>query len=119
VPLAAYIARIDPVFRQGPGTVGIPGQQQMSIVVKVPDDRHRDSNAVQLLHDGRYCRGGRLIVDGDSYQLAPSTRQLGHLARGRHHIGGVGVGHRLDHDRMVRSNRYTADQGADSTAACG
>ena len=37
--LAADVAGVDPVLGQGPGAVGIAGEQQVAVVVEVADDR--------------------------------------------------------------------------------
>ena len=47
----------------------------------------------------------------------PARGQRGHLAHRRGHVGRVGVGHRLDHDRVAGADRHTADRGGDGLPA--
>jgi hypothetical protein len=47
--LAADVAGIDPVLGQRPGALGVPGQEQVAVVVEITDEGNGDALAVQLL----------------------------------------------------------------------
>ena len=105
VALGAHVARVDPVLGERGGHLRVVGQQLVPVVVEVADDRHVDAEATDLadhLGDGR----GRLVgVDRHAHELRAGVRQARDLDRGRVGIGGVGVGHRLDDDRVGGSRR--------------
>src|SRR5574338_708277 len=95
----------------------MPGEQQVAVVMEVPHDRHRDADPVQPLHDLGDGGRGLVVVHGHPDQLAPRPGQRGRLAHGRGHVGRVGVGHRLDDDRMARADRHAPDAGGDGATA--
>ena len=111
VPLAADIPGIDAVLGQGAGAVGILGQQQVAVVVEVADDRNRDPQAIQPLDDRGDRRRRRLVVDRHPDQLAAGAREIGDLLDRSRHVGGVGVGHRLDDDGMIGPDPNATDGG--------
>ena len=55
--------------------VGILLQQDMPVVVEVADDRHRDAEAVEAVHDVGHGFGGGIVVDGDAHQFGTGTGQ--------------------------------------------
>ena len=113
VALGAHVPGIDPVLGQRGGRLGVVGQQLVPVVVEVADDRHVDAEAADLA-DHLGDRGRRLVgVDRHPHQLRAGVRQARDLDRGRVGIGGVGVGHRLDDDRVGRSDEHAADIDAD------
>jgi hypothetical protein len=117
VSLTADVTGVDSVLRQRPCARRILREKQVSVVMKVADDRSRQSKPVQGLDDLRNRGGRRLIVDGDTHQLAARTGEVRHLARGGLNVSRVGVGHRLDHNRMIRTNRDTTYEGGDCAPA--
>ena len=54
------------------------------------------------------ARGRFVGVDGDAHQLGARVGQRHHLIDGRLHVGGIGVGHRLDHDGVASADVHTA-----------
>ena len=116
VALGADVARVDPVLGERRGHLRVLGQQLVAVVVEVADDRHVDAQAADLAdHLGH--GGGRLVgVDRHPDELRAGVRQARDLDRGRVRVGGVGVGHRLDDDRVRRADEHAADVDADASA---
>ena len=81
----------------------------------------RTPNLSQRVDDLRNGRGGLVGVDGDADQFGAGASQRHHLIDGRRDIGGVGVGHRLDNDRMGAADFDSADINDNGFAAwrCG
>ena len=109
-PLAAHVARVDPVLGQRAGAIGIPGEQEVAVVVEVADDRHRHPAPVERFDDPGHRRRGLLVIHRDPDQLAPGLGQRGGLRRRGLDIGGVGVGHRLDDDGMPAADGDGSDE---------
>ena len=66
----------------------------------------RPRDLADHLGDGR----GRLVrVDRDPHELRAGVGQAGDLDRRRVGVDRVGVGHRLDDDRMGAADEHTAD----------
>ena len=105
VPFSPDVPRVDSVLGEGASTVGVLRQQQVAVIVEVTHDRDRDAHEAESLDDRRHSRRGLIIVDCHPHQLAPRSRKLGDLPHGGGHIGRIGVGHRLDHNRMTRADR--------------
>ena len=103
-PLGSDVAGIDAVLGEGRRALGILGEQQMAVVVEVPDDGH-----VDLGHDCRDRGRRRVVVDGDPHQLAPGLVQGTYLRHRRIDVSGVGVGHRLNDDRVGPAHFHAAD----------
>ena len=108
VALATHVARIDAVLGERLGAVGMSRQQQVPVVVEVADDRDHHTDAAKSGDDPGHRRRRRIVVDGDAHQLAAGAREQGHLCHGCGDIGGVGVGHRLNHHRVRRAHRNAA-----------
>ena len=113
----AYVAGIDAVFGQGTGAFRIFNEQNVAVVVKVSDDGNVDALLVELVDDAGNGGCGFVVIDGDADQFASSAGQGGYLADRRRHIGGVGVGHGLHHDRGIAADAHTGDRGGDSFSA--
>ena len=97
------VAGIDAVLGQRLRAGRIFLQQQVAVVVEVADDGDVDAALGEAFDDVRNGFGGVVIVDGDADQLRAGCDQLGNLLDGRRGVGGVGIGHRLDDDRELRS----------------
>ena len=109
-PLRADVARVDPVLGEGRGRLGVLREQQVPVVVEVPDQRHADAERIELgADDGHGLRGG-IVVDGDAHELGAGMRELRDLDRGRVRVGGVRVRHRLHDDRVGRPDGHAADE---------
>ena len=88
------------------------GEQQVAVVMEVADDGDSDVG-----HD-RGDRARRFIgVHGHAHQFAAGLVQSAHLRSGRGGIGSVGVGHRLDDDRMGTAHQYAAHADGDCRAS--
>ncbi len=111
--LEADIAGIDAVLVERLGAGRVVGEQRVADVVEVADDRHVDAHLEQLVLDVRHGRGGLVAVDRDAHDLGARTRQRRHLPHGAFDIGGVGVGHRLHHDRRAAADGHIADLDGD------
>ena len=107
--LGAHVARVDAVLGQRRGRRRVLGQQQVAVVMEVPDQRDADAQPVQLLADDGHGLGGLVVVDGDAHQLAAGMRQLRHLDGGGIGVGGIGVRHRLHDDGMSGADEDAAD----------
>ena len=103
------VAGIDAVFGQGARAVGIFLQQQVAVVMEVADDGHADAELVERVDDFRDGLGGGFGVDGDAHQFGAGVRQRHHLIDGGGGVGGVGIGHGLDHDGVVAAHPDIAD----------
>ena len=78
---------------------------------------HVHPEPVELAADDGNRLRGRVVVDGDAHQLRSGMGELRNLDGGGVRVGGVGVGHRLHHDRMRRPDRDVADHDGQGRAA--
>ena len=67
-----------------------------------------DHGNVHLGNDGGHGAGRFIGVHRHAHQLAAGRVQRAHLRGRRGGIGGVGIGHRLDDDRLGAAHRYAA-----------
>ena len=110
----ADIAGIDAVFVQRFGACRMVAQERVADIVEVADERHGDAHAIEGIADMRHGGGRLAAVDGDAHELGAGAGQLGHLAGGRRGIGGVGIRHRLHHDRGAATDGDMANFDADA-----
>ena len=85
------------------------GEELVTDVMEVADDRHIDALLEQLLLDVRDGGSGLVAVDGDAHDLRAGARERSNLRRGRGNVGGVRVGHRLHDDGRVAAHGDMAD----------
>ena len=97
----ADVARVDAVLGQLPRHLGVARQQQVAVVVKVPDQRDVDALVGQPATDLGYRLGCGVVIDRDPHQLRPGSPQLGDLLDRSVHVRGVGVRHGLSDDRVL------------------
>ncbi len=76
-------------------------QQLVTVEVEVPYQGHGDAHLIQARANRSHRGGGFAAVDGDAHQLRPGACQRFDLLRRPLDVRGVGVRHRLDHDRGV------------------
>ena len=95
------------------------GQEFVADIVEVADDRHVDVHFKEPVFDVRYRRRGFIAIDGDPHQFRAGPRQRRDLSRRRFHVGGVGIGHRLHHDRCAPADGYIADPYGNGAVPCG
>ena len=107
--LETDIAGIDAVFIERLGAGRVVGQQLVTDVVEVADERHRHAELAEPVLDVRH-RGRCLVaVDRNAHQFGAGGRQRRHLPRGPIHVGRIGIGHRLHHDRRTAADHHAAD----------
>ncbi len=107
--LEADIAGIDAVFVQRLGASRIVGEQLVADVMEVADQGRGDAALAQAVADMRHGGGGFLAIHRDANHLGAGARQRCDLGDGAVDIGGVGVGHRLHHDRRAPADGDIAD----------
>ncbi len=109
----AHVAGIDAVLVERAGAIGILGEQDVAVVVKIADDGSVAARVEQTLLDFRH-RGRRFRhVHGDANQFRSGLGEFEALLRGGGDVGGVGVGHRLDDDGRAAAHLHLADLDAD------
>ena len=113
----ADIAGIDAVLGERLGAGRVLGQQLVADIVEVADQRHADALGIQRVADARHRGCGLFAVDGDADDLRPGAGERRRLRRRPLHVGGVGVGHRLDDDRAIAADRHVAHIYGDRLAA--
>ena len=80
------------------------GQQPVSVVVEVADQRDIDAHALKMIANTGNRRCCLWCVDRNTHKFRPGTRQFSALDRGLDDIGGIGVGHRLNDDWRTATN---------------
>ena len=73
-PARADVARVDPVFVECFRRLGIPGEQQVAVVVKVANQRGRAPGVEHSLLDVGHGRRGFGGIDGDPDHLGAGLR---------------------------------------------
>ena len=94
------------------------GEQAVTVEVEVADQRDVDTQGQQPFVDFWHGGGGFRRVDGEAHQFRPGAGQFGALNGCFQHVGGVGVGHRLDDDRGVAADANRADAHGPRGPAC-
>ena len=102
---AADIARIDAQLGQRLGTLGHLGQQLVAIEMEIANQRHATTQRIEALTNARHRSRGFERVDRDAHQFRSGLGQCLDLLDGCGDIGGIGVGHRLHHDRRIATNQ--------------
>ena len=72
---------------------------------------------VELLDDGRDGGSGFFVVDRDANQFGAGPRQRRDLLDGAGDVGGIGVGHRLHHNRCIAADADAIDRARDGFSA--
>src|SRR5690348_1548012 len=91
----------------------------MPVVVEVADDGHTHALLFQTLHDVGNSGGGSLVIHRNAHQFGASTGQGGNLLNGSGDVGGVSVGHGLDHDRNLAADPHCTYGAGVSLSALG
>ncbi len=107
--LEADIAGIDAVFVERLGAGRMFGQQLVPDVMEIADQGRGDAALAQGVADMRHGGGGLVAIDGDAHQFGARARQRRDLFHRAGDIGGVGIGHRLHHDRRAAADGDIAD----------
>ena len=118
VPFVAKsdVSRIDAVLVQRLGAVRIVAQQLVPVVMEVAHQRHLASQLLEPLADGGDGHRRFLGVHRDADDLRTGGGERRHLGGGGLGVGGVGIGHGLDHDRRTAADGHVADGDADTFA---
>ena len=106
----AHIAGIDAVFVQRLRAGGMVRQQLVADVMEIAHQRHVDALPQQALLDARHGGSALVPVHGDAHDLGAGAGQRRHLAHGAVDVGGIGVGHGLDHDGRITADDHLADR---------
>ncbi len=93
--LGADVAGVDPVLGERPGAGRVLREEEVAVVVEVADDRH-----VHLADDVGHRPRRLVVVDRDPDELAARLGERAHLGDRPRDVRRVGVGHRLDDDRV-------------------
>ena len=80
----------------------------MTVVVEVPDQWYSHAHIGEPAGDFGDGSRGLVVVHSHADEQAAGSRQLLYLERSARSVGGIGVRHRLDDDRMRRSDGYAA-----------
>ena len=104
--LAPHVAWVDSILGEEFCCLRVRGEELMAVVVKVSNDGCREPIIRKSLHNlGDRC-GRCIIVHRNSYHLTSSAREMSNLCRSAGSIRGVGVGHRLHHDRVGGAHHH-------------
>src|SRR6185436_6627206 len=76
------------------------------------NERNRDSHVGQAARDLGNSACGLVVVHRDTHEPASRAREICHLKSGGCRIGGVGVRHRLNDDRIGGPYGNVADDGS-------
>ena len=95
------ISRVYTIFRDGSRHLGIFFEEDVTVVVEIPDDRSGISFFTEFSSDLWDCEGCSIIIDRDAYELRARIGEQGDLRDSRIDIASRSIGHRLDHDRMI------------------
>ncbi len=112
-PAGADVAGIDAVLVERLGARREPGQQQVTVVVEIADQRRRATGVEHALLDLGHSRRRLGDVDGDPHHLRAGFRELDALCRRRARVRRIGHRHRLDDDRRAAADLDAADFHAD------
>ncbi len=109
----ADIAGIDAVFVERLGAVGIFGEKDVAVVVKIADERRVAAGVEDAALDFGNGSGGFGNVDGDADEFGAGLGKFEILFRSGGDVGGVRVGHRLDDDGRAATDLNFPDLYAD------
>ncbi len=104
----ANIAWIDAVFVQSTGTFGVFREQDVTVVVKIADQRRFAPGLEHALLDFGHGRGGFRHVHGDADHFRTGAGEFEALANGGVHIRRVRIGHRLNDDGCASADSHAA-----------
>jgi hypothetical protein len=74
------------------------------IIVKVADNRNDNAALAERVYDVWNCGGRMTSVHSDADKLRTGASELLDLQSGAFDVHGVGVGHRLDDDRVLAAD---------------
>ena len=104
---------IDPVLVERGRALRVAGQEQVTVVVEVADQRRLAAGVQHPPLDLGDCSGGLGHVDGDSHELGPRFGELDALAGRCFGIGRIRHRHRLDRNGRASADLQVSDAHAD------
>ena len=110
------VAGINTVLGKRAGAIGILLEKQVAVVVEVADDGDADTEFIERFDYFRDGFGGGFRVDGDAHQLRTRLSEGHNLIDRRGGVGGVGIGHGLDHDGVISAHPDIADSNGHRSA---
>ena len=105
----ADVARIDAVLVERGRALGIPGQEQVAVVVEVADERRLASGVEHPPLDLGHRGGGLGEIDRDPHHVGSGFGKLDALLSRGSRVGGIGHRHRLHDDRRAAANLDATD----------
>jgi hypothetical protein len=103
-----HIAGINAIFRERAGAVRVFAQEQVAVVMEVADNRDTNAEFVQCFGELRDGARGVIRVDGDTDDLRPGLCQRDDLIDRGLCVRRIGIGHRLDDNRVIAADLHTA-----------
>ena len=107
--LETNVTGVDAIFVERFCACRIFGEELVSDIVEVPDDRHIDAPLEKALLDVGHSGSRFVAVDRDANDLRTCPRQIRYLPRRGLHIRGIGIRHRLDDDRGASADANAAN----------
>lgn len=102
----ADVTRIDAQLGKRLGAGRVIRQKLVAVVMKIADQRHIDTHALQLIADSRHRSRSILVIYSDTHEFRTGTDQLGDLDRSGDMIRRIGIGHRLHNDRRPGTDSH-------------
>src|SRR5262249_25048805 len=109
------IAWIDPVLVERFGAGRELREQEMSVVMKIADERRGDAGIAHALFNFGNRRGRFRRIHRHAHHVRSGGAELDALVCGRRRISRVGQRHRLNDDRRTATNLHAAHRYANST----
>ena len=81
----------------------------MAVVVEVAYQRNVNTEVADPSRDFWNCSCSLVVVDSYADELGSRICEISNLSRRRYRVGGVGVRHRLNDDRVATTNGHIAD----------
>jgi hypothetical protein len=107
------VARVDPVLVEGLRHLPVLRQEDVPVVVEVPDERDAAAGREEAPLDLRDGLCGLVHVHGDPHELRARLGELDRLADRRVHVRRVRVRHGLDDDGRAAADLDPSDGHAD------
>ena len=105
----ADVAGIDAVFIERAGAIGIFGQQDVAVIVKIADERSFAAGVQHALLDFGDSGGCFGKIHGDADHLRSGRGQFEALLHGGGDVDRVGIGHGLNDDGRAATDGHVAD----------
>ena len=118
--LEADIAGIDAVFGERFGASRVIGEQGVTDIVEIANERHSDAALHEFIADMGDGGGGFIAVNRDADELGACANEGSDLLHRAINVSGVGIRHGLHDNRRAATDDHTADTNGDGLMAlCG